>query len=237
MRVFLLSCLTLISSEALAGRGIPGPYVTEGKSTFTTDAFFDFDEEASNQLFRQRFTLDSGVTDQLSLRFRVNFNDPAGDNLEFDRFEIGGKYELAEKGEWPVDVGLYLTYIGDSGSNTEFLQSRILLAKDLDDYQLTSNIQVEREIGAGESNSDSTLSFNVAGLYKIDSVSKVGFDYFGNYGELNDLSNFNDNQHLFGPTYVHKLEVAGITLFTSGLFGLTDESPDFSLEWGINFSF
>ena len=237
MRFFLAIALIFTATQAHAGRGIPSPYVTEGKTSLTTDGFYNYDSDASKQNFRERFSFDSGITDKLAFRFRASIEDPAGGSTVFKRIEIGGKAELAEKGEWPIDVGLYFTLVSDLENNRRFAQPRLLLAKDLENWRHTANFILNRELQADKSLSESTTSFNFSSFYKLDASSNIGVEYYGNFGEIGNLDNYEDQAHLFGPSITHKFEDTSFLGQLSLIGGLTKNSPAASFKWKLSYGF
>lgn len=165
---------------AFAGRGIPSPYVNEGQTKIATDALA---VTSGSHDYRQRFTLDHAYTDQLELRLRSTHDDYSGHHYKFSRAEFGIKYEFAEKNELPVDLGVFVEYFKNYGSDiNDNLQVRLLLAKDLPKWIHVGNVLVNKRFG--ESLGSAGLGIRFKNHYKLDSQNLIGMEYFGNYGDF-----------------------------------------------------
>lgn len=172
--------------------------------------------------------LEFGVTDRLELGFYFAFSQDAAAGsaaLRFDGVKQRGRLRLAEQGEWPVDVGLYLEL-------TEFqdeleIEEKILLAKRFGNLNVLVNLWVEHEwyyqIGKTE------LVFNptAGAAYQISPKFLVGVEYWGRgeFGEEESSAARAEEEeegmhHFVGPTF---LAQSGKVFFSAGAYLRLDE--------------
>lgn len=231
---YLVLALLTVSASAHAGRGIPSPYVDEGKSVVATDGLFV--TSGSNDT-RFRFTYDYGLTDKIGLRLRSTHDDFSNHHFKFTRAELAVKYEVAEKDELPIDLGFYFDYFKNYGSDiSDNIQLRVLLAKDLQDWTHGGNLILNKRFGESFGGTDIGLRFR--SHYKYDTQNKIGYEYFGDYGDLNEgFSDINKEGHSFGPNWQHSIEGTALKTELGVLFGLTRATEPVTLKWKLSYSF
>jgi len=67
----------------------------------------------------------------------------------------------------------------------------------------------------------------------------LGFETYGSLGELKDIQTMQEQDHRLGPAIYHEIELGLIKLEYQfvWLFGLTEESPDNTFRWQLEFEF
>ena len=103
----------------------------------------------------QRAELEYGITDRLDLALYHVFErgGPAADFAEyhFSDWQLETRYRLAEKGEWPVDVLLYLEVERPVDFNRPFeLEEKIILEKDFGRFALVGNLVGAQHLGRAD---------------------------------------------------------------------------------------
>lgn len=234
-KFFVFFVLIIVSSNAHAGRGIPSPYVDKGKSVVTTDGLF---VTSGSHDTRFRFTYDYGLTDQIGLRFRSTHDDFSDHSANLTRTELAIKYEIAEKGVLPIDLGLYFDYFKNYGSDiSDNAQIRFLFAKDLDEWTHGGNVILNKRFGEGLG--ETTIAIRLRSHYKYDSLNKIGLEYFGNFGDFSEdrFQVIDDNSHSFGPNWQHKIEDTALKVEFGAIFGVTRSAEPVTLKWKFSYSF
>jgi len=110
-------------------------YDTSGRLTWTPRAILTSE-------------IEYGLTDKLELALYFQFsNDPGAssgeDALRFDGIKQRLRYRLAEQGDWPVDVSLYLE-VAELRNEIE-VEAKVNLARRFGPVRLMANLWVERE--------------------------------------------------------------------------------------------
>jgi hypothetical protein len=235
MKKLLLALVlySLTTSES-AGRGITSPYVTEGKNVIFTDGFYAVEtDDASDYRFRKRLTTNIGVTDQLGVRFRISGEQTNMDSYEPTQLELSFRYELADKGEYFIDNGIFGALLKDTtGNDNNALQLRYLFAKEFTEWKHVGNFILQKNFG--EDLSTTRVSLRFGSLKKLDDNFSLGYQYFGDYGTFKELE-IRNNKHSAGPWLTYSddefFAEAGI------LAGLTDEERDVIFQWRFGVPF
>ncbi len=169
-----------------------------------------------------------GITDRIEVGFYFQFQQAASTDpvLQLDGVKQRVRVRLAEQGEWPLDVGLYLE-IAELHDELE-LEEKILLAKRFGNLNVVANLWVEQELGyqSGEVEFLSNPTFGAS--YQVNPKLFLGLEYWarGNFekeeGEVaNDTSV--GTHHFFGPTF---LAQAGKVFFAVGAYLRLDHLSD-----------
>ena len=104
-------------------------------------------------VFTHRLELEYGLTDHWDVALYHVFEhggpegDPAATAFHFDSFRLETRYRLAEKGEWPIDVMLYLEGERPSDLHAPFeLEEKLILEKDFGKIGLVLNLVGEQKL-------------------------------------------------------------------------------------------
>ena len=152
--------------------------------------------------------IEYGVTDRVELGFYQVFEAQPGDGgsnaMTFDGFKWRVRTRLAEVGDWPVDVGLYLEL--ETLHDELSLEEKVLLAKRLARWHLMANLWVEqserRPLDGSAQRSFHFIVNPTAGfVYQVTPVFQPGLEYWAR-GEF-ATDDVNDRIHHFLGATVH----------------------------------
>ena len=109
----------------------------------------------SDSVLVQRAELEYGITDHWDLALYHVFErgGPAAEFREyhFSDWQLETRYRLAEKGEWPVDVLLYLEVERPVDFSRPFeLEEKIILEKDFGRFALVANLVGGQHLGRAD---------------------------------------------------------------------------------------
>jgi hypothetical protein len=148
-----------------------------------------------------------GVTDRVELGFYQVFQAEAaagGDNgLKFDGLKWRVRTRLAEPGEWPVDVGLYLEL--ETMHDEISLEGKVNLQRRFDRLRFMTNLWVEESLVRpfDQKRQGRTTAFIInptAGfVYEVTPTFQPGLEYWGR----GQLAPSGDNPQDRGNTAVH----------------------------------
>jgi hypothetical protein len=173
-------------------------------------AFVDHTDPSGPKVWEPAYQLQNefeyGVSDRFELGFYQVFEaqpaDRGTNGMTFDGFKWRVRTRLAEQGEWPVDVGLYLEL--ETMHDELSLEEKVILAKRVDRWHLMANLWVEEsEFRPLDGPSQRSFHFIVnptAGfVYQVAPVFQPGVEYWarGEFGtdDVNDRIS-----HFLGPT-------------------------------------
>ena len=155
--------------------------------------------------------IEYGVTDHVELAWYQVFeaNPLAGgtNSMQFDGFKFRGRFRLAEAGQWPVDLALYLEL--ETLHDEVSLEEKVILAKRFGHVHWMGNLWVEQEYDrpwdAGQRNLAFVVNPTTGFTYEVTPTFQPGVEYWarGRFGatENGPLDVRNDRVHHFvGPT-------------------------------------
>jgi hypothetical protein len=114
--------------------------------------------------------------------FQAEPQDGGDNNLKFDGFKWRVRTRIAEAGELPVDIGLYLEL--ETLHDEWALEEKILLSRQFGKLRALANLWVEQEVERpfdGSKSGELELIVNpTAGLtYQVTPVFQPGVEYWG----------------------------------------------------------
>lgn len=236
--LLIATTTTLLPFAAMAGKGITSPYVEKGKYTVSTDGYFTFDDDDNRDgKFRERFTLDGGVTDNLGFRIRTTFDKPSDGITEYSMLELGGKYMFAQKNEWPIDVALSsnVRLRADHGAPTD-IDTRLILSKNIGNWSNTVNLRAIQQVGENGTGGPEAQFLHQL-TYKINDSFKVGTEFYGEFGELSKIDESNGKKNYFGPILHFTCPTTHVKSEVGYLFGMTEAAEDAMITWKISYTF
>lgn len=214
------------------------PIVNE-EIEFGTRGFHTFDgdsDKAGEE--KQRYGIGAGLNDWLFLELEWEFERPATGGRRFKGVDLESRIELTKTkafNEEPnfVDVGLFFELgLPDDNDAAYEAESRLLLYKRSGPWRATANLIVEKEFGNNRSN-ELELAYAWQLKYRWTREIQPGFEIFGRFGEINDLSVTNQ-QHKIGPGLFGFVELGenwSMKYELGWLFGVTDPTPFGTFKW------
>ncbi len=198
----------------------------------------DDDDKDGSQ--RHVFAVEYGVTDWWKTEIVSRLNEKAEGSLRYDSTAWENIFQLTEQGKYWLDAGLYLEYkLKDEKNAPDIFEAKLLLEKPVQGFLNTLNLTIEQELG---SDGDDDLEFEYAWRTRkeIGHHMKLGIEAFGKLGELRDIESLDHQEHIIGPVFYHEFELGPhveIEYNIGWLFGLTDESPDNTFRWQLEYEF
>lgn len=154
--------------------------------------------------------LEYGITDRLELGWYFVFRQGASAEspfLRFDGIKQRLRYRLAEEGEWPINVGLYLE-VAEFHNEIE-VEEKILLSRRFGRLNLIANLWVEQEYYFQTGETKFIYNPTVGATFELSPHFTVGAEYwargrFDSKRGPTDLDGSSDaptaTRHYVGPT-------------------------------------
>lgn len=233
----LCSAFTLQPSAAHATMKVYSPYVEKGELEVEWRGQYKVDDDDDKDgAQKQKLAIGYGVNDAwfTEIYGEVEKEGEDGSDFEWTALEWENKFQISERGEHFVDVGLLTEYeISLEDVHADELQVKLLLAKDTGPLTHYANIGVEKEVGAhAEGGTEANFSWSTR--YRMNPAFEPGIEVFSEFGSLKDTVPFDEQEHYVGPAiYGH---VFGNIAYDIGyLFGVSDEADDGVLKWIIEY--
>ncbi len=234
--VFLVASLfgiTLGARDAHAGFKVYTPYVEVGELEieYRPSRTIDSDDAKDNEQ-KHLLGIGYGVTEWWFTEIYAEWEREAGAGEEtaFEAFEWENRFQLSNPGEYWADFGLLVEYERtDSGSSPDKIEVALLLAKELGNFDAAYNVVFEREVGGGASD-DVEFAHAFQLKYRLDRAFEPGIEVFGEFGAIDDMPSFDEQEHYAGPIVEGTLPLgdSGLKLkYNAGyLFGISDGAED-----------
>jgi len=228
-----LLAVTVNAPDAQAGFKVYAPYVEyhELEIEYRPSRTIDGDDAKDNEQ-KHLLGVGYGVTEWWFTEVYAEWEREAGKGEEtaFEAFEWENRFQLTERGEYWADFGLLVEYERtDSGSSPDKIELGLLFAKELGSFDATFNLGFEREVGGGAGD-DVELSQSFQLKYRLDPAFEPGVEVFSEFGAIDDMPDFDQQEHYVGPAVegVLPLGDTGTKLkYNVGyLFGVTDAAED-----------
>ena len=131
-------------------------YATQPQGNLEVEIWNDVDAPSAGgfdqAVVTPRVELEYGLTDHWDMALYHVFEQAPGEPMHFDSWRLETRYRFAEKGEWPVDVMLYLEGERPAQFTEPWeVEEKIILAKDFGAFQVVANLVAEQKLfHAGE---------------------------------------------------------------------------------------
>ncbi len=175
--------------------------------------------------------LEYGISNKWTAGIYFDFEQPRGHELKFIRAKalmFHGRFW--QKGERPVDLGLYVEYIlpRRAYKNAEQVEVKLIVEKDVGAHTFVFNPTFEKNVSGPAVEEGLEFAFNGAWYFKQWDRFKPGVEFFSKWGELRDLSPFKKSQTYLFPAVDIILGKRGRIIWHNGVgFGLSEPSDNF----------
>lgn len=193
-----------------------------------------------NGLLAHSLELEYGISNKWTAGLYLDFEQPRGSELKHIKTKalmFHGRFW--EKGERPVDLGLYAEYIlpRKGYNNSEQLEIKLILEKDLGFHTLILNPAFEKNI-SGEVEEGVEFALNGAWYYKKSLKIQPGLEFYSGIGELYDPENLkNSKTYLFPAIDIIMGRHGRLIWHTGAGFGLTDPADNFVFKSILSIGF
>lgn len=126
--------------------------------------------------------LEYGITDKWDAamyQMWKEINTATSSTFDYDGFKVRTKYRFGEQGEFFIDPELYFEYIRDDNfSEPSVGEAKLILAKDLGNFNVSYNQIIERNL---EREGKTSHEYAVGASYSILPDFKLGIESKGSY--------------------------------------------------------
>ena len=233
MYVSLFTVIFMIgyASQAFATNKIYSPNVEGGELELEWRGGYDFDDrDAKDGAQKQKYAIGYGITDRwFTELYGVIEKEAEQGEFDFTDIEWANKFQLTEQGQYWMDVGLYVAYETTvKAKKADKIEGKILLEKSFSSLQHTLNINFDQEVGGGKVKGlEAGLAWS--SRYRWKKYFEPGFEWYSDFGELQDIKSYKKQKHQVGPVFYGK--VGSVKYDIGYLFGATDSAPDGELKW------
>jgi len=209
-------------------------YVANGRKP--TDEEREGEEPRRHRLLRTAFEYNYGLTDRIDVAGYIDVQKPNGKDVEYAGSRFRARGALAEKGQYPVDVGWYLEVeVPDKGESELELEFKPLLSRDFGRFSLDLNPTFELPTVTEERR---TLEFKYAArvYYRLSRNFVPGIEFYGDAGQIRRFDPAREQEHYVLPIVYGRL-FPGFRIAAGPAFGITRGSDPVVLKLQIEYEF
>lgn len=232
--VLFAACAVAAPAQAFT---VKKPYVEEGMAEIELKNRFDFDDRRSEDGFRQHVVAAGyGLTSWWSAEIEAEWEKDPNDGYHYEATEFENVFQLTQPGEYWLDAGLEAKYVfKHQGSESDKIRLYALLAKQTTRFTHVANIGVEQET-TNNYNQNPKADAKWMTQYNWKPMLNPGLEYYGEYGEWFDPSDYDAQKHRIGPVFYGKLG-HGVKYEMGWLFGLSRATEDHAVKFNIEYEF
>jgi hypothetical protein len=156
-----------------------------------------------DSLLTQRVEIEYGITDRWDLALYHVFQQggqAGGDNLGFhlDSWRLETRYRLAERGDWPIDVMVYLEFERPADFTEPWeIEEKVILEKDFGKLALVANLVAEQRMARGDQ-AGHLWEVDLGARYEILPALRIGAEI---WGTQETVSGQTTNTYYAGPSF------------------------------------
>ena len=220
------------------------PYATAAKGetelensfVYTNQGTQDASPPDNNEgLPRESIEASYGITDKTEVAAYADFARPYGESWEQTATRVRARTRFFEKGELPVDLGLYAEAEFPRHDVNDFeFELRGILEKDIGKWTFDVNPILEKAVTGEEASEGWELQYAAGAIYRLNEQLHPRLDIFGDFGPIRSLEDKDEQKHLISPAVDMNLG-HGFKLTAGVGFGLTKATEHrlirTKLEW------
>ncbi len=220
------------------------PYATAAKgelelenNTAYTDRGNQLDASPANNkgLKRTNLELNYGLTDKTEIAGYLDYSRANGEGWEHAANRAHVRTRFYEKGELPVDLGLYAELeFPKNEDNDQELELRGIIEKDIGNWTFDFNPIFEKTLKGAEESEGWEFHYAAAAIYRVSERWRPRLNFFGDFGPLRHFEPKDEQTHLISPAVDIKLG-RGVLATVGVAFGYTKASEQqlilTKLEW------
>ena len=238
--LILIQLITFNSWANLTELKVYSPIVKKGEMGIEVlgNTRIDDDDDQDGFQFHE-LEYEYGVTDSWATSFTAGLIKAAQGSLIFDTLGWENTLQFTEQGKYWIDLGVHTEVeLENESDKPNGLELRLLFEKTTSSYQHTGNLNFEQQVGS-EADESTELEYIWRSKKYINDHAAVGFEAYGAMGEIKDFSPMKNQHHIIGPAIYNEFKIAGIKIESHlvWMFGLTEDSPDNTFRWQIEFPF
>ncbi len=234
-------CAFGFSRSALAEKLVFAPNAEQGEWEVENTGVYDFDpHKDKNAVQEYHYAVGYGVNSfwhtELELEGETLPSDGAITGYKTTHLEWENIFQLAEKGQYWVDPGIYLAYEAPLiNKQVGQFEGKILLEKDYQKFSNILNISFNQEVGEGaDRHTDAGISWS--SRYRLSQYFEPGFEYWNDFSAIDHHLNYDEQSHQVGPVIYGRLN-RHIKYDVGYLFGISDAVPRGEIKWNLEYEF
>jgi high-affinity iron transporter len=225
-------------SESRASYVVYSPLVEQGEIAVALQGHYDFDDSKSiDGAQAYKAEVEWAPTAWWLAELLVKYERAPGEGIDATEIASENIFQLTEQGKYWMDFGLLAEYVyslEDGAANA--VEVGLLGQKDFGQNEVRVNLLFEQAL---ESGTDLEMAYRWQYRYRLDERFEPGIEMYGGLGEWGKFGSFDDHEQQLGPAMFGRFRTAnGAIRYELGmLFGLTNETPDTTVRFLLEYEF
>jgi len=236
--VLLAACS---STSAWALDEIYSPNVEQGEVSLEYNGSRTFDRDSGkNDEQEHELALEYGVNSRWEVEASAGFAKEPDASVELQDYEIENRFQFFEQGANWLDSGLLVAFDdGTRHADSNNLEVKLLLQKDIGRFSNTANIGFDQAVGKNSTGTGGPdYVFLWSTRYRYSELAQPGFEIQSDLGQSQEVQHFSEQQQYVGPALYGRL-FGNVHYETAYLFGVTNASAQSAarvlLEYEMHF--
>lgn len=230
-RIAIALSLSLVVTTANAGIDkVYSPTVELGEIEFEMRGIYVSDDDAARDgAQKTKVALGYGISSRIFIEAYLEFEKPANGDYQLSGYELEGKFQLSEQGQYFADFGFLTEIEKTRGADEWELKIGPLIQKPFGNFMGTINLLGETKFGADVAQDGEWEFLRRAQVKYLASPNlEPGVEYYGD-----------DGTQAFGPALYGKLNLKNskIKWQAGWLVGLDSATPDNTIRWQFEWEF
>lgn len=203
-------------------------------------SFFGEDVDRKG-LMAHSIELEYGLSNKWTVGMYLDFEQPPGQPIKHIKTKalmFHGRFW--EKGERPVDLGLYVEYIlpRKGYKDSEEIEVKWILEKDFGFHTFVLNPTFEKKISGADVSEGVEFALNGGWYFRKSLTVQPGFEFYSKMGELYDLHPYKEmKNYVFHGVDIIFGKKGMVTWHTGVGFGITDPADNFVFKSILSIGF
>ena len=230
------AAMTAYATPALAGKTVDGPGVDKGAAYIEWQGSADSDHRDDvGGSWTQELNAGYGLTDWMNLEVggALAHDGAKGGNTNYEATNVEARFEFAEPGVLPIDLGATVGYGLTQGDGPDGFEVKLIGQKVFGPFFNRANVIFDRAIG-DNSAGKTTYGFSDALGYAFSDEFQAGLEWYSDFGTFN--GNFDEQSHQLGPVIYGEIGEA-LSYELGILGGISDAAPDAEVKAVVGYGF
>ena len=197
------------------------------------------EDEDENQRQGYEFSVGYGVTDFWKPELALALEQRKGRDLKADAIEFENTFQVLPTDAYYVNAGLLVAFEASLRDDVQAVEVGPLLQLPIGRLTNTANAIFEQPFGDDRETATVGFEYGWQSVFDVAGGLGLGFEAFGEIEKIaNDPPSLSEQEHRIGPVALFEAELGewgeiGIEL--GFLFGLTDETPDNTFKFNLEY--
>jgi FTR1 family protein len=222
---------------AEASHKVYSPHVDKGELEIEYRGHVDIDRDDEKDGARKdKYEIGYGFTDWWFSSLFFEFEKEGDEDYRHEATAWENIFQITEAGRFWLDAGLYFEYeVPEESDHADKVEFKLLLEKYINRWDNILNLVAETEVGS-DSSDEVEFGYAWGTYYRYKPAFEPGFELYGELGSDNDFGIDDDQTHQAGPVIEGSFRInprSKLAYNVGYLLGLTDESPNGTFKWTV----